>query len=158
MNVFDMVEMVNIGIEKEKKRRDFYDKVSNLFDDKNVTDLFRRLRDWEEEHISKFETIKDAIRESSSSNSYPEELTGYTQALLDDTLYEKLSLGEFAKRIETPLSAIRYAIEFEKDAILFFSEFIPYLRNDDRAVIETLIDEEKKHIVFLSNLSKELKS
>jgi rubrerythrin len=155
MGIFSTPEIVDMGIEKEKKRRDFYAKAALAFDDKEIRDLFTRLRDWEEVHIKRFGEIKESIKDSQSTGSYPKELEDYISVLLDDTLYKDVTPSEFKKKITTPLSAIQYGIIFEKDAILFFNEFLEHTPRKD--VIRQLIEEEKQHIIYLSELKKKLK-
>jgi rubrerythrin len=53
-NVFNAAEIIDMGIEKEKKRRDFYALVAESFSDEEIKGLFTKLRDWEETHIEKF--------------------------------------------------------------------------------------------------------
>jgi len=155
MGIFSTPEIVDMGIEKEKKRRDFYANVALAFDDKDIKDLFSRLADWEETHIKKFGEIKESIKDSQSADSYPGELDDYINVLLDDTLYKDVTPAEFKKKITTPLSAIQYGIIFEKDAILFFNEFLEHTPRKE--VIRQLIKEEKQHIIYLAELKKKLK-
>ncbi len=48
------------------------------------------------------------------------------------------------------------AVEKEKDAILYFTEFLPYLAEGDRKVVAGLIEEEKGHIRNLSALKRRM--
>ena len=156
MGIFNAPEIVDIGIEKEKKRRDFYGRVAEAFDSKDMKDLFLRLRDWEEAHIKKFAEIRNALQESEATDSYPGELDDYAKALLDDTLYRDVSPSEFSKKVTSSHSAIQYGIGFEKDAILFFSELLPHAPEHSKKVVEQLISEEKQHIVYLDQLKKKI--
>ena len=45
-------------------------------------------------------------------------------------------------------------IGFEKDAILFFNELLKYMMPPNKEKVEILIDEEKKHLIYLSELKK----
>ena len=155
MGIFNTPEIVDMGIEKEKRRRDFYARVAEAFEDKEVKALFTRLRDWEEEHIKTFTGIRDTVKDSGATDSYPGELEGYMNALLDDTLYKDVSPAEFAKKVKAPLDAVQYGIAFEKDAILFFNEFLAYASRKD--IIQRLVDEEKQHIKFLAGLKAKLR-
>jgi len=154
MGIFNTPEIVDMGIEKEKRRRDFYAQVALAFEDKEIKSLFTRLRDWEETHIQRFGKIRDTVRESFATDTYPGELADYMNALLDDTLYKDANPAEFKKKVTTPLLAVQYGIIFEKDAILFFNEFLAYTSRKD--VVNQLIGEEKQHIVYLSELKKRL--
>ncbi len=155
--IFNAAEIADLGIEKEKKRRDFYALVSGSFKDSEMKKLFSRLRDWEEEHIKKFTKIRDDVEESEPAQSYPGEFASYMQSLIDDSLYNKVSPQVFSKNVTSPLIAVDFAIGFEKDAILFFLEMLIYMNSSQKQVVQTLINEEKQHIVYLAQLRKTIK-
>ena len=153
-NVFNAAEVIDMGIEKEKKRRDFYAAVAAQFKQKEMNELFTRLRDWEAEHIKKFTDIRNSVEESEVIESYQGEFEAYMKALVDDMLYKQVSADGFSKYVKTPLDAIRYGMEFEKDAILFFRELLSYMTPAHTEKVEELIGEEKKHLVYLAELKK----
>ena len=154
MNVLKIVDIVDIGIEKEKARQRFYDRVSQHFEDSELKELFTKLRDWEAAHVKKFQTIRGRLKELDSVESYPGELKSYMHALLDDKLYLDVTEEDFNKNVNSPLDAIQYGIGFEKDAILLFMELLTYVSTGDKEAILELMAEERKHIVFLINLRK----
>ncbi|KPJ51181.1 hypothetical protein AMJ40_00840 [candidate division TA06 bacterium DG_26] len=158
MIIFDVGEIIDMGIEKEKKRRDFYALVAQRFPEKEMQDLFTRLRDWEETHIRKFTEIRQGVKESDTAESYPGELESYMNALVDDRLYKEVSPDQFSNHVRDPVEAIKYGLSFEKDAILFFNELLPYVQSPNKEPIQKLINEEKQHIVYLSDLRKKLKA
>ena len=153
-NVFNAAEVIDLGIEKERKRRDFYGYVALNFKEKDMTDLFSRLRDWEETHIKKFSEIRDTLEESEATESYPGELVSYVKATVDDILYKQVSPGWFSKNVRAPITAIEYGIGFEKDAILFFGELLKYMAPYHNEKVRELIDEEKKHLIYLTELKQ----
>ena len=154
MGVFTATEVCDLGIEKEKKRRDFYGLAAERFTDEELRDLFTRLRNWEEQHIEKFRQIRANTEGLELVESYPGELEAYMQALVDEKLYRHVTPAQFGEFVKTPLDAIWYGIDFEKDAILFFQEVLPYADSPSKDVIQKLIDEEKQHIVYLVRLKK----
>ncbi|MBN1794874.1 MAG: ferritin family protein [Candidatus Omnitrophica bacterium] len=157
MNILKLPEVFDVGIEKEKKRRDFYEQVARQFaGEGEVKELFSRLRDWEETHIQKFTELRKSSKGHETTESYPGELADYTDALLDDTLYREVAPDAFGSNVKTPLDAVQYGIGFEKDAILFFRELLPYIEPNAKKAIEQLISEEKQHIVFLTQLKKSI--
>jgi rubrerythrin len=157
MNIFNAAEVVDIGIEKEKKRRDFYAMVAELFkEEKDMNDLFTKLRDWESTHIEKFTEIRNRLQEYETFETYEGELEDYMTALVDEKLYDVVTPEIFAKKIKKPIDAINYGMSFEKDAILFFEELLPNMRPVNSASIQALIDEEKKHLIYLYQLKKNI--
>lgn len=156
-NIFNAAEVIDMGIEKEKKRRDFYGFAASAFKDKELKDLFAKLRDWEETHIKKFTEIRNSIEEDEASESFPGELASYIRYAVDDILYKQVTAQWFADNIKSELAAIQYGIGFEKDAILFFDELLRYMNPYHKEKIQALINEEKKHLVYLSELKEKYK-
>jgi rubrerythrin len=155
-NVFKLADVVDMGIEKEKARRDFYAKVAEKFDDEEMKNLFNRLSKWEETHIKKFSEIRKELDEFDTVESYPGEMTAYMDSLVDDKLYSQVKPDNFSEHIEDPVDAITYGIQFEKDAILFFMEMSKYVQSKNKEVIDQLMAEERHHIVYLINMRKKL--
>ncbi len=106
MNVLKIVDIVDIGIEKEKAREKFYDRVAQTFEDSELKDLFTKLRDWEAAHVKKFQTIRGSLKELDSVESYPGELKGYMHALLDDKLYLDVTEEDFNTNVKSALDEI----------------------------------------------------
>ncbi|MFO7890610.1 MAG: ferritin family protein [bacterium] len=153
-NIFKVAEVVDIGIEKEKARRDFYSAVADHFDNEDMKSLFRRLSDWEESHVKKFANIRDDLKETKPVESYPGELDEYMKSLVSDKLYKQVSPDSFSGNVKTPLQAIDYGIEFEKDAILLFAELARFVKTSKKDVLLQLIEEERQHIMYLNKLRK----
>lgn len=151
-NIFNAAEIIDMGIEKEKKRRDFYGLVAKKFKDSRMTELFTRLRDWEDAHIQKFIQIRDGMEESEVTESYQGEFEAYMRSLVDDMMYKQVSAKTFGENVRTPLQAITYGMGFEKDAILFFNELLRYMAPVHVEKVKALIEEEKSHLVYLSDL------
>jgi len=157
-SIFNMAEVVDIGIEKEKSRRDFYEAVALLTTEGDMKDLFRKLADWEEEHVRKFESIRDGIDEVEPPESYEGEEAAYMQALVNDQLYRDISPRELAEKLRDPLEAIARGIEFEKDAILFFRSLGIFLSPSRQGIINELVREEQEHLVYLSRLREKCRN
>lgn len=155
-NVFNAAEVMDMGIEKEKKRRDFYALVAKKFKNKEMRELFSNLSDWEETHIKKFSSIRDSVRQEEITESYQGEFGAYMRALVDDKLYSQISAANFAKNVLTPVSAVQYGIGFEKDAILFFEELLNHMEPAFRDKVLELVNEEKQHIIYLTELKRKL--
>lgn len=156
-NILQVAEIVEIGIEKEKKRRDFYALAAERFKgEKELGELFTRLRDWEVEHIKKFEAIRDGVKKAQYTESYPGETEGYMDALVDSDLYAKITPEKFAEIVKTPVDALDTGIGFEKDAILFFSRLASFIDPANREIVERLIKEEQQHMLYLFNMKKEM--
>jgi rubrerythrin len=155
-NVLKMKDVIDVGIEKEKARRDFYARAAEAFKDPGFKSLFLQLRDWEAEHIRIFENFKVSVPDEKPVESYAGEWSAYLDALVDERLYRDVHPESFAKSVRNPGDAIRYGISFEKDAILFFLELMPYIQPGGKDVLTKVIEEERSHIRYLIRLKGQL--
>ncbi|MDD3642837.1 MAG: ferritin family protein [Candidatus Krumholzibacteria bacterium] len=157
MAILQPSDIVDIGIEKEKKRRDFYAIAAERFsDDPELAALFGRLRDWEEGHVRRFEKIRETVAGGDYAESYPGEIGEYMKAVVDDDLYRNLTPESFAASVRTPAEALDKGIGFEKDAILFFGALARFLDEKSGKVGDELIAEEQMHMVQLFAMKKKL--
>ncbi len=152
--IFNMAEVVDIGIEKEKARRDFYRAAAEASPEGEAKELFGKLAGWEDDHVRQFEAIRAGLDEQEPPESYPGEEAKYIQALVADQLYRDTTAEKLAAEATGSRAAIDRGIEFEKDAILFFRSLGLFLSPDRREIIERLVGEEKGHLVYLLDLRK----
>ena len=156
-NILQPAEIVDIGIEKEKKRRDFYALAAEHFKEKKeLAELFGRLRDWEEEHIRKFQKIRDSVSRAQYTESYDGETEAYMDALVDSDLYGNITPQKFASLVTSPVDALQKGIGFEKDAILFFSSLARFIDAKNQEIVGKLIAEERQHLLYLFNMKKQM--
>ncbi len=157
MAILQPSDIVDIGIEKEIKRRDFYALAAEQFSDNaDLARLFGQLRDWEEAHIKKFERIREEVKGGNYAESYSGEIHEYMAAVVNGDLYKNLDAESFALNIKTPEAALDAGIGFEKDAILFFGGLANFVDPKAREVIKELIAEEQMHMLQLFEMKKKL--
>ncbi|MFO7915301.1 MAG: ferritin family protein [Candidatus Krumholzibacteriales bacterium] len=157
MSVLNPSDIVDIGIEKEKKRRDFYALAAEHFEENSdLAGLFIRLRDWEEDHIRKFKEIRSEVSGGGYAEDYPGELEAYMNALVQSDLYDDINPDDLAKSIKTPVEALERGMTFEKDAILFFSGLSKFLDEKSQEIVEKLIQEEREHLVYLFDMKRKI--
>ncbi len=141
-------EIAEAAVEKERKRREFYARVCELSTDAKMKDLFRWLTEEEDRHIETFAKLRDGlpIDTDAKDDEYMADMDAYMDSVIDDRLYSGIDSSEFVQQALTNKDVFRIAIGFEKDAILYFTEFLPFLNAVDRVIVQRLIDQEKGHI------------
>ncbi|MBN1492878.1 MAG: ferritin family protein [Candidatus Omnitrophica bacterium] len=150
MAELNLMEILDMAIEKEKMRRDFYAALTKKFLTGKLHELFVQLEKWEDVHVDMIIKLRDKINQPAPFEFSAGDLEPYWQFLLKDRLHNLISADDFCKKVETPLQALDYAIGFEKDAVLFFSELLNVVEPDFKHIIAKLVDEEKNHVVYLS--------
>jgi rubrerythrin len=154
--VFSAREIAEAAVEKEKKRRDFFANVAQLSTNQEMKELFRFLTEEEENHVAAFAKLRDQLPAGAQSGEYDADMQAYMDSVIDDRLYSDVDSKEAVQKAIAAKEVLRLAIGFEKDAILYFSEFLPYVNEKDRKVVEGLIEEEKGHMRMLSALRKKM--
>jgi len=154
--LFSARDIVEAAVEKERKRGGFYANVSELSTNKDMKELFRFLMEEEERHVVAFEQIRDKLSVETHSVEYDEDMQAYMDSVIDDRLYSDMDSKEFVRKAIHAKDVFPLAIGFEKDAILYFTEFLPYLTESDRKVVSELIEQEKGHIRKLAELKRRM--
>jgi rubrerythrin len=155
--IFSAREIVEAAVEKERKRREFYARVSALSADEEMRKLFQFLTAEEDRHVAAFTKIRDSLpREEYASEEYSEDMQAYMDSVIDDRLYARIDSEEFVQQAIDAHNVFRLAIGFEKDAILYFREFLPFVTESEGQVVKDLIEQEKGHIRMLADMEKKM--
>jgi rubrerythrin len=155
--VFTAREIAQAAVEKEMKRRDFYANVTKLSANPEMAKLFEFLTAEEDRHVATFAKLRDGVRvEEVRPEEYDADMEAYMDSVVEDRLYTKIGSEDFVQKAIDAKDVFRLAIALEKDAILFFWEFLPYVNDKDKKLVRTLIDEEKGHIRLLWKMKQEL--
>ena len=154
-NILGASEIVEIGIRIEKNGRDFYNTLVGQSKNQEAVGIFKFLAGEEEKHISVFRKLLDSLASYEPPEAYPGESAAYMNALAGEYVFTQDNKGqEAAKKINTDLQAVEMAIGFEKDSIIFYEGARQFLPEYDLKIVEALIDQEKSHLLQLTNLKK----
>ena len=154
--IFSAREIAEAAVEKEKRRKAFYATVYELSTDPDMKNLFEFLTAEEDRHVAAFMKLRDSLPVEKQAEEYDEDMAAYMDSVIDDRLYADVDSAEFVQNALNSRDVLRLAIGFEKDAILYFREFLPFLAESDRKVVEELIAQEKGHIRMLAELQKKM--
>jgi len=149
MERFSVVEAVEQAVQTEKLGYQFYRSMAARFkESKELVKLFELLADKEVLHEKRFSELKEAVKDTTIENS--EEVAMYMRAIVESEFFlgKNKSLPSL-DHVKTVLDAVKFAIGFEKETLLYFYE----IRNivSDKKTIESIIDEERSHIIWLGN-------
>lgn len=154
--VFTAREIAEVAVEKEIKRKEFYATVTKLSTNKEMTKLFEFLTAEEDKHVATFVQLRDGIPVDARPEEYDADMQAYMDSVVEDRMYSNIESKDFVQDAIDTKQVFNLAISLEKDAILFFWEFLPYVSEADKVVVKALIDEEKSHIRMLAKMRKEL--
>lgn len=152
-NVYCGSEVIELGIQIEYNGRDFYNVLVKKTRNKEVKRVFKYLAGEEEEHIAAFRKILSSVHKYEPSASYPMEYFAYMNALAGSHVFTKKNKGEeTARKVKTDKEAVELGIGFEKDSIIFYEGIKRLVLDNERKVVDTLIQQEQGHLMQLTLL------
>ena len=154
MTVFTATEAIEMAMEIEKNGKVFYDKVAAKVADERAKALFEDLAVQEEGHYRAFEKMLGRTQPAPELPAAEyDQYQVYVQATLDNALFAgPETAATLAKQAEDWEAAVRAAIGFEKDTLLFFYDLRDMVRETDREIVSNIIREEKKHLRRLAKM------
>lgn len=165
--IFNTDELMEMAIQIEKNGKEYYAAMTEKSENPDVKKVFEYLGHEEQSHLDNFIKIRNRLAIANAESDFQiadeyntPEMFGYLNALFDERVFPNLrSHADIASEIKNDEQAIYHAIGFEKDTVLFFSEILGILGNDDqnRSLVAELIRQEKIHIARLYTLLGGLK-
>lgn len=145
---FTAGEVAIAAIEIERRGQDFYLRVAAKASNLETRDFFKFFAGEEAKHQQLFEDLATRLGPVElPAWSTNEEYAEYLAALLDS---HALFSGEYAEKLmaeaENESAAVRMAMSFEKDTILFFNEMRELVPDAEKGFIQHCIDEERSHL------------
>lgn len=149
-------EIIDMAVRIEENGLRFYTDAYKAAESDAVRELFKVLADEEGQHIKTFLTIKRSIEDDNVGGGfdpYADEAGQYLKALADTEVFTAPDGGKKAAiQMHNAADVIEMAIGMEKDALLFYYELQRMIREKDKHVLESLIEQEKEHLSKLTEL------
>lgn len=146
-------ELIEIAIRLEERGAAFYKGAAGSATTAGARALFKDLADQETDHRRSFQQMgRDAV-ESALSPAQWAEFQAYVGALLQQNLFDKPqgALSQAAGAMEEG-EALRAALGFEKETLLFYYELREAVRGAGQQVVDRIIEEEKHHFQRLCRM------
>ncbi len=154
MAIFRATDIVEMALEIEKGGEIFYRTVAQKAKSPEVQALFEDLAQQEVQHYAAFEKLSQVNWDRSlmPADQWDQYLI-YLQATVQSAFFQgqdkALSLAE---QVTDEKEALRMAIGFEKETILFFHDLRDMVSDSDKKVITRIVDEEKLHLRRLAEI------
>jgi rubrerythrin len=159
---FNAEEVFKMGMDIETNGEAYYRKAAELTKDAEVKKVLFDLMEEEKKHFDTFKKLLESLPAKSSLPTVgdPEGQENlYLNALVKSRLFNNVhEAEELASKVKTAEEVLKAALTFEKDTILFFQTMKSMTREDlGRAEVDMLIEEERKHVVRISEELKKLR-
>lgn len=152
MVTFSVREIVEQAIQTEKLGNEFYTKMAKKFEDNSeLKRLFELLATHELKHGNSFSQLMN--KTGGEEPEGWEEVTLYLKAIVDSEFFlGKDKCLPSLEHIKTAAEAINFALCFERETLLYYHTLRETIK--EKALIDSIIHEEKNHIIWLNNLRK----
>jgi rubrerythrin len=146
-------EIIEIAVRLEENGEAFYNAAAEKATTPGIKALFEELAVQEQYHRRAFQQMGRGVVEFALSPEQWDEFQGYTDALLKQSFFAQPenALNQ-AAQAEDERAALQSALDFEKEAMLFFHEMRDVVKGTGRQVVERIINEEKQHVQRLSGI------
>lgn len=157
---FSGKELVEMAIRIEENGEKFYGIAAMAAKTEKLAELFSFLAEEEKKHAAYFASMKDLVEsplERTIFEPYAEEALAYIKAIANTKIFKSPeSIERLAREVGNEKGALDYAIDMEKESLLFYYEFIKGVRESDQEMLDKLIAAERDHLKKLTELKKEL--
>jgi rubrerythrin len=153
MSAFRGSDIVEIAVRIEENGEHFYRYAMQLAKDEDAKKIFSNLADAELQHQKTFSRIFAAMDKDNPPETYDGEYAAYLHDYVDNKIiFKKGMLETELAKVKDTLAAIDFAMQRELDSILYYHEIKRFVSANEHAVIDDVIEEERKHFKGLSNL------
>ncbi len=150
---FQAAEIAEAAINIEQKGQAFYASAAQAAKNPDVKDFFLYFAKEEARHEQIFQQLKDRLDKFElPAWSTTEEYGMYLKALIDSHSIFSPELQRRLAEAANENEAIRLAMGFEKDTILFFMEMKDLVPDTEKKFVTQCIDEERSHLRQLSKM------
>ena len=123
MHIFSDLEGIRIAIEMERRGEAFYRRAAKVSKSQDTVDLLLALAEDERHHQAEFERLLRAETERGMTDKrYDDETNAYLTAIAADIVFPKGLMALKNEGFENPEAVLVYAINSEKDSVLFYTE------------------------------------
>jgi rubrerythrin len=150
-------ELLEIAINIERNGMAFYQAMADKTRKRDVKDIYIYLAGEEKKHLDTFQGMSDFLGQAKPTETYGDEYMLYLKSLVDSVVFTNVTEAQQkASKISNEIEAVDTGIQAEKDSILFYMELQNQVRERDRELVLTVLDEEKNHLRQLWELKKKL--
>jgi len=152
---FNACEVLQFAIIIEQNGEEFYRSMADKLKKKELKDIFMHLADEEVRHRRIFEDMMPRVGDYCPPEAYPGEYYAYLKAYADGYVFTREKKGKLqARKITTAKEALDFALGAETDSILFYLEAKNLVPDDQKGIVDEVIEEERRHFLKLSALKQ----
>jgi rubrerythrin len=154
MERYSIREVVDQALQTERLGYQFYTTMIQTFEkEEGMRKLFSILAHEEKQHEKTFEGMLALVKDEEPVNW--EEAEQYLRAIVESEFFlGKNKALPSMEHVKTVVDAVDFALEFEKQTFLYFNGLKDWVK--EKEIVDKIIDEEKKHIMYLNKFKSGL--
>lgn len=151
MHIFSDLEGIRIAIEMERRGEAFYRRSAKVSKSPETVEMLESLAADEQHHKAEFERLLQAETEKGMTDKpYDDETNAYLTAIAADIVFPKGLMALKNEGFENPEAVLIYAINSEKDSVLFYTEMRNHTQDSHaKDVFEEITRQERGHLFRL---------
>ncbi len=153
MAIFGAAQALEMAVNIEENGAAFYASAAERATDGELRELFTELASREEAHRQVFESMAERLEPASGPRrSDVGDYASFLEVALDHAVFSGQDKAlRMAEQADTRSEALRAAMGFEKDTMLFYYDLREMVAKKDRETISKVIQEEKQHLRRLAD-------
>ncbi|MDD5195241.1 MAG: ferritin family protein [Candidatus Omnitrophica bacterium] len=157
-NIFNPQEILRIATKVEENGKMLYQNLEKKTKDKALQQTWKYLKEQEEIHRQIFQKMLDKAGDYIVDEFNPGEYGAYVTAIASEYIFtQELIAKKINESFASDLEAVEFGIYIEKESILTYSALREYMLTEKQAVLDNVIEEERRHLVKLTSIRQALK-
>ncbi|MEO0075187.1 MAG: ferritin family protein [candidate division WOR-3 bacterium] len=155
---YSPIEVIEMAIKTEKTGNAFYTNAATKTKSKILSELFTYLAKEETKHEKTYSKLYKTIKDDPRALPFDlDEIRLYLQAITDSKFFEGPDKAlSYITKAKTPKSLLDFALQFEKETMLFYLEILNMVKSEHKHLVEKIISQEKQHIKKLSAMKESI--
>jgi len=149
-NTYSLHELLTFAVKIEEQGMAFYEGVAKKTKNEQAQELYLHLHNEEIKHRDLYKKMLTAQTKDVPGN-YTDEYNGYMRALIESAVFRKDDPS-----LASDSDVLDYAIDREKDSILYYLEIKGHIPEQHRPVVDSIIDEERAHVIQLLDIKEKI--
>ncbi len=155
---FNPQEILKIAVKVEENGKSLYETLQAKAKDEKLKDMWKYLKEQEENHIKIFKEVLSNIGDYIVYDFSLGDYDAYLRAIASEYIFTQELIEKKTKEVFTlDVEAIDFVIAIEKESILVYSALKEYIVTGKQSVLGKIIEEERKHLVQLTSMKKQIR-
>ena len=147
-------EILDFAVQVEEKSFALYSTLSKTVVLPQMKEIFASFAEEELKHKAAFQTmITEGNKETYDQKTLPEHMS-FLRSIVNSTIFSKDLLHEKLKRVRDAGSTFEFLISVELDQILLYNDLRDFVIDKHKALIDTIISEERRHFVRIMQIKQ----